>query len=304
MHDGGLVAHRVVEGGEEGDRVGDDLLRADGLAVHEPPGELEFGVQARALGDLRVGGSMRGARIRVEDVVARGGRRGRPAQVDRRVADAEPAPGEEPRHLRDAVRVVLEDERGRVDTAEHDGRLEAPERVGADGGAPAAEQSEGQETRGLGGVEQTLGVGAHLLCGQHRQAGIADDGHRQVVHLRGGGRERRRDAAAGGHVRRVDTVAGQQRLHERQAAVDAGLAEHVGSTEGQHAAHARGQRAQRARLGAEVGVGRVVHRHAHDDPPPVVELGDRAVVTARGPFAQRADAGHHDAGQGRGHRRG
>ena len=31
---------------------------------------------------------------------------------------------EEPRHLRDAVRVVLEDERGRVDTAEQtDGEL-------------------------------------------------------------------------------------------------------------------------------------------------------------------------------------
>ena len=116
--------------------------------------------------------------------------------------------------------------------------------------------------------------------------------------------QRRRDAAARGHVTRVDSVAGQQRLHEGVTSVDGGLAQDVRSSEGQDGTDARGQRGERARFGAQIPIGVVIDGDAHDHAAPVLELCDRAVVAPRHAFAQNPDARHHDAGEGGGHRRG
>ena len=122
--------------------------------------------------------------------------------------------------------------------------------------------------------------------------------------LCGRGAECRRDAGAGGHVRRIDTVAGQERLHERVATVDTGLAEHIRCAEGQDGAHSGRERGERPRLCAQVRVCLVVHGNAHDDAAAVLEFGDRTVVAPRRAFAEDAHLRHLDAGQGRGHRRG
>ena len=116
--------------------------------------------------------------------------------------------------------------------------------------------------------------------------------------------DRGRGASAGRQVSGIDAVAGKE-VHDDGAGVaEAGLAEQFGRAEGQKTAHARGQRAQGARLGGEFRCGIRVGRRPHDDASSVVEFGERGVVASGRALGEDADSDDADPGQSRGHRRG
>ena len=75
MDDGGLIAHAFVERREQGDGVGDEVARSALVRVQEPLGELELRMQSGALGELGIGGAVRGSHIRFDDIALRFGRR-------------------------------------------------------------------------------------------------------------------------------------------------------------------------------------------------------------------------------------
>ncbi len=102
----------------------------------------------------------------------------------------------------------------------------------------------------------------------------------------------------------IDTVAGEEVHHDRAGIAEPGFAEQLGGAERQQTAHARGQRAQGAGLGGELGSRLGVGRRTHDDASSVVEFGQRGVVASGGAFGEDADSDDADPGQSRGHRRG
>ena len=105
-------------------------------------------------------------------------------------------------------------------------------------------------------------------------------------------------------VRGIHAVAGKKVHDDGPGIAEAGLAEQFGSTEGQQTAHARRQRPQGARFGGEFGAGIRVGRSAHDDASPVIEFGQRGVVSTGGAFGENADSDDAHPGQSRGHGRG
>lgn len=115
----------------------------------------------------------------------------------------------------------------------------------------------------------------------------------------GGGRPTPR-----GEVRGVDPVAGEEVDDDRGRVADAGLAEELRGAEGEQAAHARGQRAQRTGLGGELRDALGVGGRAHHDAASVVEVGHGRVVATGRPLGQDGHPDHPRTGQSRGHGRG
>ena len=278
---------------EQSDRVLHDVAPAGFVAVDQPLGELELGVQAGTLARPRVGGATARRDICGVDVVGGSGSRREPLQIGRGVAHREPVPLEKARHLRHAVDIV-EEEGCRTGAPEDDGRLEAPELVRGDRATPALEQRFRSAARSLGAVDDPAGIGADLLRRADRQTLGADD--RQGERVQSGQRraQRGRGAATRRQVRRIDAVPGQEVDDHGARVADAGFAEEFGCAEGQQSTNARGQCPERPHLGGQFRRCRVVDGNPHDHTPPVVELGDRGVVAPGRSLGQHADS--DDAG--------
>ena len=175
------------------------------------------------------------------DVVGGGRRRREPLQVGRGVADRQPVPLEQARHLRDAVD-VLEEEGCRARAAEHDGGLEAPQLVGLDGAAPAVEECARAPRRVASARSMSRAdVVADLLraCGPEapRSARSRAEG-RGARRAPRRPRSRRRDPAAGGRRRRGSRAGSRRPRRGRRRARP------------RRAARARGRGAARARRGS------------------------------------------------------
>lgn len=224
-------------------------------------------------------------------------------QVGRRVADRQSVPLEQSGHGRDAVE-VLEQERGGSGTAEHDRRLEAPQFVGVDGAVPPLRQAHRQPPARDGTFDQAGDVGTNLLRGARGQTLAFDDRVRQRVERSQRRTQRSRCAASGRKVGRVDAIPGKEVHDDDTRVAQAGLAEQLGSAEGEETSHTRGERAQRAHLRGELGGGRRVGRHPHDHTAPVVEVGDRCVVAAGRSLGESADSDDADPRESRRDRRG
>lgn len=220
-----------------------------------------------------------------------------------RVADRQTVPIEQPRH-RGGTGDVLEEERRRTDSAEHDGRLEAPQLVGLGRAAPAAEEILRRAPCRLGAVDEPGHLLASLGGRADRQPFGAHDGDGQSVQRCERLAHRRRGSAARGQVRRVDAVSGQEGDDDRTRLADTRFAEELGCAEREQLAHAGRERAQRAGLGGEFGRGIRLGRSAHDDTAAVLELGDRGVVATGGALGQQTCSDDAYPRESRGHRRG
>nr|BFF11918.1 hypothetical protein GCM10025699_32210 [Microbacterium flavescens] len=102
----------------------------------------------------------------------------------------------------------------------------------------------------------------------------------------------------------VDAISRKEVHDDGPCVAEAGLAEQLGSTEGQEAAHARCECAEGAHLGGEFGEDGGICGDSDDDAAAVVELGDGGVVAAAGALRQFADPHDADPGQSRRHGRG
>jgi hypothetical protein len=105
-------------------------------------------------------------------------------------------------------------------------------------------------------------------------------------------------------VRGIHSVSRKEVDDDGAGVADAGFAEELGGAEGKETPHSGRERAERAHLRRQFGSGRIVGGNAHDHATSVVEIGDRGVVAAGGPFGQRADSDDADPGQSRCHGRG
>ncbi len=158
--------------------------------------------------------------------------------------------------------------------------------------------------RRLGAADQAVCVVADLLRRAHRQPLGADDRQRERVQRGEGFTHRGRGAEAGGEVRGVDAVAREEVDDDDPGIAEARLAEELGRAEGEEAAHAGGQRAQRADLGGEFADRFRRRRRTDDDPAAVVEIGHRGVVATGQTLGQEARPDDADPGQSGRHGRG
>ncbi len=82
------------------------------VPVHEPRGELEFGVEARARAQEAVRCASAGRDVGVEDVAGSSWRRRKPLQVDGRVANGDAVPVDDTDDRGNAAAVLEEEARG------------------------------------------------------------------------------------------------------------------------------------------------------------------------------------------------
>ena len=151
-----IASHPFVERGQQRQRILDDVVATDLDPVHEPLGELELGVQTCTLADesIRSAGDLGG--IRPVDVIGSGRGRRKPLQIGRGVAHLKTMPFEKARHVGSAVD-ILEEEGCRACTAEHHGRLEAPQDVGIDSASPSVEQRRRRLACRVGPIDESCG---------------------------------------------------------------------------------------------------------------------------------------------------
>ena len=138
--------HAVDQPVEHLDRVVDDGLVAHLATVQQPSGDLELGVEHRALRELPVGGDLAGRGVRAERAAGRiRAHREKPVQVAGGIADTQRRPAE---HRGDAV--LLDEERVDGERAVDDGGLELPQRVVGGGVTPPVAQRARQQSRRRG----------------------------------------------------------------------------------------------------------------------------------------------------------
>ena len=111
-------------------------------------------------------------------------------------------------------------------------------------------------------------------------------------------------APARWHHRGFDLETGQQLGHQCVCVRQPGLADVLGSSEGQHRPRTGRQRSEGEGLGGELPRGLVVVCHADRELASVGERGDGGVEAAVAVGTERARPGHLGAGQCGSHRRG
>ena len=196
-------------------------------------------------------------------------------------------PLEQTGHRRAALDVFEQERRGPC-SAEHDGGLEAPQHIGRDGATPPRDERGRRRVGRLGAVDQAVGVVADLLRRAHRQALGPDDRQRKRVQ-RGEGftRPRSRRPRPGVRCAASTRYPGRKSTTTTAGIAEARLAEEFRRAEGEEAAHAGGQRAQRAHLCGEFADGFRRRGRTDDDPAAIVEIGHRGVVATGQTLGQR-----------------
>ena len=285
---------------EQRDRVIDDRRIALLHAMHEPARQLEFAVQQRTLGQIRVGTATASRRVGIESGLGGGAaRREQPVQVARGIADRQRRPADDRGH----PLAVDEDRVGRERSVHHRGS-EAPQRVIVGRQLPPAQDRGGEPARVGGAADEFDDTVARLVGVLARQPGGADEPARQGMD----GRDRvadgdREPLVLGELVGRAHGTR-QEFGDDRPGTVDRGLAHESRNPERQAGADAGSHRPDRDEVGGLLGLGGLGARRADHETATVGGFELHAVVSAVAAAGVRASPAHLESGHRRRGQRG